>query len=159
MFFSRVNLSVVTLGCVMALADAGCVAPLSPPTFGHDPAKPAATASTSAAMPAHVDQVSAPPDMASVLDKIQQVRAIDPAAEPRLLEELRRVPPSTWPLVAEQFRASLAYHEQLEQKGRTGTREIQPVVDLRRASRTDFVAGAEPRRMPATDLAYESSAS
>lgn len=143
----------------MALADAGCVAPLTPPTFGHDAAKPAATTSASAAMPAQVDQVSAPPDMASVLDKIQQVRAIDPAAEPRLLEELRRVPPSTWPLVAEQFRASLAYHEQLEQKGRTGTREIQPVVDLRRASRSDFVAGAEPRRMPATDLAYETSAS
>jgi hypothetical protein len=159
----RVKFGVLTLGGVIALTGAGCVGPLAPPTFGQDASKsapPAATSNSSTAtLPAQVDQVSVPPDMASVLDKIQQVRAIDPSAEPRLLEELRRVPPSTWPLVAEQFRASLAYHEQLEQRGRTSPREIQPVVDLRRASRTDFVAGAEPRRIPSTDLAYDTSES
>jgi hypothetical protein len=52
--------------------------------------------------------------MAGVIDKLRQVRAIDPAAEQKLLDQLRTTPASSWPLVAEQFRASLAYHEQLK---------------------------------------------
>jgi len=60
-----------------------------------------------------LDPTVAPPDLAGVLDKLQQVREIDPAAEQTLLEELRHTPPNSWPLVAEQFRASLAYREQL----------------------------------------------
>jgi hypothetical protein len=83
--------------------------------------------------------------MAGLLDKIQQVRAMDPAAEQTLLDELRQVPPSTWPLVAEQFRASLAYHEQLADKRAMASRDAQPIVDLRRAPRVDDFAAAEPR--------------
>lgn len=51
--------------------------------------------------------------MASVLDKLEQVRALDPAAEQKLRDELRKTPTDQWPLVAEQFRASLALHQQL----------------------------------------------
>ncbi len=58
----------------------------------------------------------AEPDLAGVLDKLQQIREIDPAAEQKLLEELRRTPSKSWPLVAEQFRASLAYHQKLASK-------------------------------------------
>ncbi|HEX3602230.1 MAG TPA: hypothetical protein VHU84_18900, partial [Lacipirellulaceae bacterium] len=57
--------------------------------------------------------------MAGVLDKLEQVRALDPAAEPKLLEELHHTPPNTWPLVAEQYRATLAYHQQLMAKEQT----------------------------------------
>jgi hypothetical protein len=56
------------------------------------------------------------PDLAGVLDKLRQVREIDPSAEQKLVEQLRRTPSNSWPLVAEQFRASLAYREQLSQK-------------------------------------------
>lgn len=93
--------------------------------------------------------------MASVLDKIQQVRALDPAAEPKLLEELRNVPAESWPLVAEQFRASLAYRQQLAQKEKANSRESQPVVDLRRAPPIDGLPGRQAKQIAAADLAYE----
>ncbi|HEX4413161.1 MAG TPA: hypothetical protein VH107_05995 [Lacipirellulaceae bacterium] len=64
-------------------------------------------------LPATSSSVDATADMSGVLDKIEEVRALDPSAEPKLMEELRRTPPNTWPLVAEQFRATLAYHQQL----------------------------------------------
>jgi hypothetical protein len=51
--------------------------------------------------------------LAGVLDQLQQIRAIDPTAEAKLMEQLRQTPADSWPLVAEQFRASLAYREQL----------------------------------------------
>ncbi len=51
--------------------------------------------------------------MASVLDVLQQVGEIDPAAQQRLLQELRETEPSLRPLVAQQFKATLAYHQQL----------------------------------------------
>lgn len=76
---------------------------------------------------------SASPDMTAVLDKLEQVRQIDPAAEQKLRDELRRTPPKQWPLVAEQFRASLAYHEQLAAKAAAadtgdGTHALDPMV-------------------------------
>jgi hypothetical protein len=51
--------------------------------------------------------------MAGVLDKLDQVRELDPDAAPQLLAELQGMPPQFWPAAAEQFRASLAYHQQL----------------------------------------------
>jgi hypothetical protein len=99
-------------------------------------------------------------DMTGVLDKLQQVRAMDPAAEQRLLDELKQVPPSTWPLVAEQFRASLAYHQQLVDKGRASANDVQPVVDLRRAPATATVGGptGPGKTVVAANVAYERSA-
>ena len=93
--------------------------------------------------------------MTVVLDKLQQVRAMDPSAEQRLLDELRQVPPSTWPLVAEQFRASLAYHQQLAEKTRIGLQDSQPVVDLRRASPTEAFASKNPKDFVATNVTYD----
>jgi hypothetical protein len=90
--------------------------------------------------------------MIVVLDKLQQVRAMDPSAEQRLLDELRQVPSSTWPLVAEQFRASLAYHQQLADKSRKSTQETQPVVDLRRPPPTNVIASESTKPFVATNV-------
>ncbi|HEX5470720.1 MAG TPA: hypothetical protein VFW73_02485 [Lacipirellulaceae bacterium] len=92
--------------------------------------------------------------MAGVLDKIEQVRAMDPAAEQKLLDELRKVPPSTWPLVAEEFRASLAYHEQLTTKERGSPTENEPVADLRRAASANSTASPTTQLL-ANSLAYD----
>jgi hypothetical protein len=51
--------------------------------------------------------------MLGVMDKLQQVSELDPAATPQLLARLQETPPEFWPATAEQFRASLAYHQQL----------------------------------------------
>jgi hypothetical protein len=48
-----------------------------------------------------------------VMEKIEQVSQLDPSATPRLLAELQSTAPEFWPATAEQFRSSLAYHQQL----------------------------------------------
>lgn len=55
-------------------------------------------------------------DLDSVLEKLQEVDDLDPAAHAQLMAKLQATKPEYWPLVAEQFRASLAYHEQLVAK-------------------------------------------
>ncbi len=83
----------------------------SVPATGADASAPDHSSAQSAELAA--SPAGGTPDFTSVLDKIEKVRAMDPAAEQTLLAELRKSPPSSWPLVAEQFRASLAYREQL----------------------------------------------
>ncbi len=141
---TRANSIIALIGCAIASFQSGCIAPWSPPAVSNDVSKSGAASAMASPSPAPANPPVGPgspqPDMAGVLDKIEQVRAMDPAAEPKLLDELRKVPPSTWPLVAEEFRASLAYHEQLVAKERTRSQESQPVVDLRRAPPTDSAA-------------------
>ena len=81
---------------------------------------------------------TASPELASVLEELQQVRTIDPAAELQLLEQLRRTPPDSWPLMAEQFRASLAYHHQLTSSERPSA-PIGELVDPR-STRADGIS-------------------
>jgi len=131
----RTNLVFAMLGCAVAMTVGGCMAPRYAPiadgqktqTSGiNSPAilageKLAATSQNIDATPSPIAKntvTGANSDMTGVLDKLLQVRAIDPAAEQKLLEELQRTPSDSWPLVAEQFRASLAYRQQLTNKSR-----------------------------------------
>lgn len=159
MSLTRANLISAVIGCAFALLQGGCATPLSPPFARQEVAKDTTARATTRPSPVTPSplpgQDSTQPDMTVVLDKLQQVRAMDPTAEQRLLDELRRVPPSTWPLVAEQFRASLAYHEQLTEKNRTGLKDNQPVVDLRRAPPTNAVAAKNAKQFVATNVTYE----
>lgn len=159
MSLTRANLIASAIGCAITLIHGGCATPLSPPFARQETSKYSATssaqrpsASTSSALPGP-DPTQ--PDMTIVLDKLQQVRTMDPTAEQRLLDELRQVPPSTWPLVAEQFRASLAYHQQLAEKSRMGQQEIQPIVDLRRAPTTNAIASGSTKQFVGTNVTYE----
>ncbi len=162
MQFARANSIFVALGCAIALVSGGCVAPWSMPASNKDVSKSVAASAATPPNPmpavAPVGPDTATPDMTVVLDKLQQVQAMDPAAEQRLLDELRTVPPSTWPLVAEQFRASLAYHQQLAEKSRTDPHDSQPVVDLRRAPPVNSFATGQATQFMATNLAYDRSA-
>ncbi len=89
---------------------------------------PAAGATSATAKPADAANVAGRPadirlgsastsgddaSMASVLDVLQRVGEVDPAAQQTLLKELRDTKPSLRPLVAQQFNAALAYHQQL----------------------------------------------
>jgi hypothetical protein len=117
MSLQRANLVFTIVGCALAAA-VGCQAPLTMPFSRQDAPRPAAVAtSTPPAVrlpnPVEGSPESAKADMASVLDKLEQVRALDPAAEQKLRDQLRKTPSDQWPLVAEQFRASLAFHQQL----------------------------------------------
>jgi hypothetical protein len=137
----RAKLVSAISGCAL-LAAAGCTAPWAASSLASETKSAKnvvpATANNSP-QASQVNVASAQPDLAGVLDKLAQVRAIDPAAEQKLLEELRRAPAESWPLVAEQFRASLAYRERLSAKGLNPNREGQTsaeprVVDARHVS-------------------------
>src|SRR3954466_9343567 len=98
MQFTRANSILVVMGCAIALLHCGCVAPWSGPALSNDVSKNAATtaATTPDPAPPIVPVVPGVPkaDMTAVLDKLQQVQAMDPAAEHRLLDELRTAPPA-----------------------------------------------------------------
>jgi hypothetical protein len=118
----RTNMLCATIGA-LALLPIGCMTPLAPSASTSSAIEPAAgaaeAATTSTATKLPDDALGTDADFASVLDKLAEVRAIDPAAEKQLIEKLRQTPAKSWPLVAEQFRSSLAYHEQLSAKKKT----------------------------------------
>jgi hypothetical protein len=58
--------------------------------------------------------------LTGVMEKVQQVSELDPAAAAQLLAELQEMPPTFWPAAAEQFRSSLAYRKQREQRAAGG---------------------------------------
>ena len=134
MQLTRAKLLLGMIATAVAATSVGCMAPWPSPMGKSDASHhSAAPASTPAVRCRRCRKRSADanPDMAGVLDKLEQVRALDPAAEPKLLEELRRTPPNSWPLVAEQFRATLAYHQQLAAKERTPPQGIGDYIAIR----------------------------
>jgi hypothetical protein len=163
MLLTRSNLLCATICGVLALPHAGCMAPWAPSSAQVQAAGQAtalvetANRATPGTLPDH--DASAEPSLAGVLDKLQQVRAIDPAAEQKLMDELRQTPAESWPLVAEQFRASLAYHEQLAAKNRQSQQNAvegdhaapsEPVgtlVDPRAAGADEIAAKARAQSM------------
>jgi hypothetical protein len=58
--------------------------------------------------------------MQEVMDELRQLGTCDPVAQDQLLESLRQSDPSLWPLVVEQFRATMAYRQQAAASVRAG---------------------------------------
>lgn len=53
--------------------------------------------------------------MSEVLGELQEIGQLDPAAQAKLMEDLKRTDPSLWPLVVQQFQAALAYKRQTKE--------------------------------------------
>jgi hypothetical protein len=130
MLLVRNNLAISVAIWATLNASVGCRAPWSSADDSLSSNKPAGAtvAATDETQPVPpVDRMAATPpatdqplpaapsnsDLAGMLEKLDQVEAIDPAAKRQLLAELERTEPKFWPAVAEQFRASLAYHQEL----------------------------------------------
>jgi hypothetical protein len=158
---SRSTLSIIIALGATAFTSGGCFAPWSgaPATpmtqaattsatvaAGNDSKTPRPMAQASEAVTSIVPAAATIPsaDLAGVLDKLQEVRDIDPAAEQVLLRQLRTTPTESWPLVAEQFRASLAYREQLKAASTTPSEQAEPVVPAGILSRPLSTSGAQP---------------
>jgi hypothetical protein len=154
------NSSLSIAGCALIVVAAGCVSPLSAPfakperktTNARATTGPAVPSATTGAMPGTSEPSAA--DMAGVMDKVAQVRDMDPAAEQKLLDELKRTPPNTWPLVAEQFRASLALHQQLAAKPTRKEEKGDPMAAFHRASSKSQAPDAADKK---DDLSYITS--
>ena len=52
-------------------------------------------------------------DMIAVLDELEAIAAIDPAAKQQLMDDLREAKQENWPYIVQQFKSALAYRQQL----------------------------------------------
>ncbi len=106
------------------------LASLGVPGCASSPWSAGNAASTAAATPVAANRATEVPSpsgtpgqgdaerLQSVMAELRQLGAIDPAAQDRLLEDLRRSDPAIWPLVIQQCRATLAYRRRaMEQQG------------------------------------------
>jgi hypothetical protein len=119
------------------VAAGGCSVPWQTSALTSDDMSATATAAGTAsdvfepahpiAANSHTNGHAAEPELTNVLDTLQQVRKMDPAAEQLLIARLRESPATSWPLVAEQFRTSLAYREQMASRQQVSSATKYPV--------------------------------
>jgi hypothetical protein len=85
--------------------------------------------------------------MREIMEELRQLGALDPAAQNKLMEDLKQTDPALWPLVMQQFRAAIAY------KHRSAQREATEAVDSPQAggsfSSSDNQYGGRIGRLPA----------
>jgi hypothetical protein len=115
-------------GCVSSpwSADKSAAIPTSTPA----PSKAAAATPSSATPSSATPASSNPQQMQDVMSELRQLGTLDPAAQDRLMEDLRQTDPSLWPLVMQQFRATAAYRRRAaEQAGATTRAERLPAVN------------------------------
>jgi hypothetical protein len=143
---SPLTIAVVCVG----LALSGCAA--SPWSAGQS--SPTASASLAAkppTSPSPATQADAA-TMQQVMAEVQELGATDPAAQNRLMEDLRQSDPSLWPLVMQQFRATLAYRRQASERlAATRVERLPPIGD----PTASFVARPQAELLPidSTDAA------
>jgi hypothetical protein len=54
--------------------------------------------------------------MQQVLAEVQKAGALDPESQNKLVQDLQQTDPSLWPLVVQQFRATMAYRQEVQQR-------------------------------------------
>jgi hypothetical protein len=127
------GLPLVLAGCHAPWMDASDDSATSTPTVTNLPPRPRSTtvrrdpsppaeergASTAKQLPQPADEAL----LVGVMEKVRQVSELDPSATPLLLAELQETPPEFWSSAAEQFRASLAYHQQLAARTKQAERK------------------------------------
>jgi hypothetical protein len=130
------------LACAMiALCGAGCN--LLPKHHDDEKAKETAAADAAAAKAAEAAKSNAsttPAEMNAILAEVQQLGALDPAAQNALIEDLKKTDPALWPQLMQTFRASIAYRKQSEERARLA--RLGQAGGIRQASYTDASANA-----------------
>lgn len=90
--------------------------------------------------------------LAGVLEQLEEIRAIDPAAHGELMAELKQVRPADYPIVVDAFRSALAFREQLAARqnevdsAAAGDQPPTPLV-MRSSGRQPRTQSAEPPRV------------
>ncbi|MGA2063143.1 MAG: hypothetical protein ABSG67_21940, partial [Thermoguttaceae bacterium] len=54
--------------------------------------------------------------MQEIMEELRQLGTLDPAAQNKLMEDLKQTDPALWPLVMQQFRAAIAYKRREAQR-------------------------------------------
>ena len=138
---------VTTIFWCASILLAGCnVSPWSPrgpaeTKTGPKAPTPAVAASSSGDAPGGAGDAQA---MQQVIAELQQVGALDPGAQEKLMADLRQTDPGLWPLVLQQFRAAAAYRRRAEHPETVAdeaTRGHDPTLETDRSTRP---LGQEP---------------
>ena len=89
-----------------------------PWSHSDSPAKPASNdaKTTSPTSPKSSASQTDAEALKQVMAELQQVGALDPAAQDKLMADLKQVDPSLWPMVLQTFRAEAAYKRREEQR-------------------------------------------
>jgi len=66
--------------------------------------------------PATGSEMPDPVALQQIMGELQQIGALDPAGQEKLLADLQQTDPALWPLVLQQFRAAVAYRRRAEQR-------------------------------------------
>jgi hypothetical protein len=117
-------------------------------------------------------KTATPAELAAIMAEVQQLGALDPAAQNALLEDLKRTDPALWPQLVQTFRASIAYRRQMEertrlargqnpQSGLAGAQGLPATTDgavAPKAPSPEFAKDYPDTKMPAVKLASATSA-
>ncbi len=97
---------------------AGCATAPWPWSHSNSPAKQVSSdAKTTAPSPPKSSGSQADAQaLQQVMSELQQVGALDPVAQDKLMADLKQVDPSLWPMVLQTFRAEAAYKRREEQR-------------------------------------------
>lgn len=96
--------------------------------------------------------------MQQVMAELQQVGALDPAAQEKLMADLRQTEPGMWPLVLQQFRAAAAYRRQTDQHETTAPTAATTRAHERVPSASEAARPVRPSVVESGDSKKESVA-
>src|SRR5207248_921273 len=106
-------LRLVSICAAAALCCVGCS--WLPKRGGDEPPKTAAADAKAAPVPGATAPVAngaaaaaTPAELTAIMNEVQQMGVLDPAAQNALLEDLKKTDPSLWPQLMQTFRASVA---------------------------------------------------
>jgi hypothetical protein len=145
--FALLTITATTLGCGMPWpardkADTAlslrAEAPAEETTAATGPTTTPATSNptttVAVAPPTTPARPSQPPADSQAFNKMAEdladISATNPAAHRQLMQDLKQAKPDQWPLIVHQFRASLAYHQQLLAKA-SGPKPSTQIADRR----------------------------
>jgi hypothetical protein len=123
---------------------AGCATAPWPWTWHNDGAAKEAAKETKASSSAPPKSSGSQTDaqaLQQVMSELQQVGALDPVAQDKLMADLKQVDPSLWPMVLQTFRAEAAYKRREEQREAERQKEEYAGEDA-----TPRAAGAQETR-------------
>jgi hypothetical protein len=94
--------------------------------------------------------------LAGVLEELEEIRAIDPAAHAEVMANLKTAKPADYPLIVKPFRAALAYKQQLVEREREA--ELQMASDNGATSDGVQPSTFRPNRLANRGIVREPSA-
>ena len=89
--------------------------------------------------------------LSQVMAELHELGSLDPAAHAKLTDDLRQTDPSLWPLVVQQFRAAMAYKQQVAVRSHADSR-IEFVADRETPWSPDPARPAPVQRPPTPGL-------